>query len=330
MADQDAQDINQMMSATSDVQIGSPKKSMFLWVVLACVVVGVGLGILVYQQSVKTAVKPSPTPRPSAIVAKPSMIPSPIPSAIVPQTNVITPVTNTVTFPEAGKIRVYNDLNNIQLVLTITISGVKNTLTIPNKANTASAPMHSADSTFEVKAGDVGTIEAHLNSVTGPKMGGWILPGAGDTCGANGAGVVNMTPKLTWVLSQFPTGRPVYAKQCWADDIDPKDPSSYDFNDFFLVWGYASTATTSSASPVASTVTSPSPSASAQVLVSPSPSVKASATASASGSASPSPRTVMPDTEDGVPVTGVFEVTVASVSIGLLLLILGIFGLLVI
>jgi hypothetical protein len=37
----------------------------------------------------------------------------------------------------------------------------------------------------------------------------------------------------------------------------------------------------------------------------------------------------MPDTSEGTPVTGVFEVTVATVSIGLLLLVLGLLGLLV-
>jgi hypothetical protein len=38
MADQDAQDINQMMSATADVVTTTPKKSKFLWIVLGCVV----------------------------------------------------------------------------------------------------------------------------------------------------------------------------------------------------------------------------------------------------------------------------------------------------
>ena len=41
-----------------------------------------------------------------------------------------------------------------------------------------------------------------------------------------------------------------------------------------------------------------------------------------------SPRVAMPDTSQGTPVTGVFEVTVASVSLGLILLMLGLFGLL--
>ncbi len=43
---------------------------------------------------------------------------------------------------------------------------------------------------------------------------------------------------------------------------------------------------------------------------------------------SPSPRAAMPDTSEGTPVTGVFEVTAGTVGIGLLLLIAGIFGIL--
>jgi hypothetical protein len=38
----------------------------------------------------------------------------------------------------------------------------------------------------------------------------------------------------------------------------------------------------------------------------------------------------MPDTSDGTPVTGVFEITVGTVSVGIVFLILGILGLLVI
>lgn len=322
MADQDAQDINQMMSATSDVLVSKPKKSMFLWIVLGCVVVGVGMGIVVYQQSVKTVVKPSPTPRVAVVTTpKPSIIPSPLPSPIVPETNLITPVANTITFPEAGKIRVFNDLNNIQLVITITIGGQKKTLTIPNKALTTTNIMTYADSTFEVKAGDVGTIDAYLNSTSGPKMGGWIVPATGEICGANTGGKVNETAKLAFAQDILGTGKIPYTRQCWADDVDPKDPSSYDFNDFYMVWGYVPSGTTASTSPAASIAVSPSPSGSVE-------SASPSAVASVIATASPSPRTVMPDTSEGTPVTGVFEVTVGTVSIGLILLGLGLFGLL--
>ena len=334
MADQDAQDINQMMSATSDVAIAKPEKSMFIWVVLGCVVMGVGLGIVVYQQSVKTAIKPSPTPKVAVLPStNPSIVPSAIPSPVVPQTNLVTQVANTITFPETGKIRIFSDLSNLQLVVTVTISGVKKTLTIPSKA-LVEPNMNYVDSTFEVKAGDVGTIDAYLNSTSGAKMGGWIVPGTGEICGANTGGKVNETARLAFAQQSLGVGKTIYARQCWADDIDPKDPASYDFNDFYMVWGYVPGTTSASPSPSTSSSVSPSPSASARASaspsLSPSPSASAKASATISPSPSSSPRTVMPDTSEGTPVTGVFEVTMGTISVGLLLLILGIFGLLVI
>lgn len=335
MADQDAQDINQMMSATSDVVIGKPKKSKFLWIVLGCVVVGVGLGVVVYQQSLaptpSPTVKVTPKPTPLPTVSNPSLAPNPIPSPVVPETNVITQVANTMTFPETGKLRVFTDLNNITLVVTITTGGQTKTITLPNRAVSDTQKMNFTDSTFEVTAGSIGTINAYLNSTSGPKMGGWILPTGGTKCGANGYTVVDMSPRIAWAEANLATGKTLFAKQCWADEIDAKDPSSYDFNDFFVAWGYASS-TSSSASPVASI--SPSPSASPKASASPSPSPSASASPSSAGSStvSPSPsasaRVAMPDTSGGTPVTGVFEVTVGTISVGLVLLLLGLFGLL--
>ncbi|MEI8232471.1 MAG: hypothetical protein WCG44_01885 [bacterium] len=340
MADQDAQDINQMMSASSEVPIKKPKKSMFLWVVLGCVVVGVGLGVVVYQQSVKTTIKPSPTPKVAVVpTATPVAV---IPSPVTPTTNVVQPVENTITFPEAGKLRVFTDLSKLQVFLTITINGSKKTLTIPNKELSATNLMTYADSTFEVKAGDKATIELFLNSATGPKMGGWILPTEAELCGPTGMVQVDRTPQLNWAKANLATGKIIYAKQCWADDIDPKDPTSYDFNDFYLIWSYAPSTTTASSSPAASSSTvasaSPSPSSSAtastspspspSLRASPSPSVRASTVATTSVTPTPSPRVAMPDTSEGTPVTGIFEVTVGTISVGLILLILGLFGLL--
>ncbi len=334
MGDQDAQDINQMMSATSDVVIGKPKKSKFLWIVLGCVVVGVGLGVVVYQQSLSTpapTVKVTPKPTISQTTLAPTLAPSPIPSPVVPETNVITQVANTMTFPETGKLRVFTDLNNITLVVTITTGGATKTITLPNRAVSDTQKMNFTDSTFEVTAGSTGTINAYLNSTSGPKMGGWILPTGGTKCGANGYTVVDMSPRIAWAEANLGTGKTLFAKQCWADEIVTGDPSSYDFNDFFVVWGYASS-TTASASPTGSVSPSPSASPKASVSPSPSPSPSPSASAQASTAASPSPsasaRVAMPDTSGGTPVTGVFEVTVGTISIGLLMLLLGLFGLL--
>lgn len=334
MADQDAQDINQMMSASPEVAVKAPRKSMFAWIVLGCVIMGVGLGVVVYQQSLAPAVKPSPTPK--AIVPTPT--PTPIPSPVLPQTNTVTPVANTMTFPQTGKIRVFSDLNNLTLVITITTGGVTKTLTLPNRATNTTTPMNFSDSSFEVTAGSVGTIEAYLNSTSDVKMGGWILPTDGTKCGANGFGIVDNATKITFAETKLTSGQTIFAKQCWADQINPADPSSYDFNDFFLAWSYATGSTLASPSPSASAspAASPSPSASSSpspspsLSPSPSPSVAASPSPSAAAVVSPSPsaRAAMPDTTDGVPVTGIFEVTVGTVSVGLILLVLGLFGLL--
>lgn len=332
MADQDAQDINQMMSA-SDVPVSQPKKSKFLWIVLGCVVVGVGLGMVVYQQSVKTVPVVKTTPRPTSVAVAPT--PMPLESPTAPVANFVTAVANTMTFPQTGKVRVFSDLNNIQLVITITTDGATKTLTIPNRAVNATTPMNFTDSTFDVTAGSTGTIKSYLNATTGAQNLGWIAPTADNKCGANQGGKVDMTAKLTWVQSKLATGQTIFAKQCWADPGSKTVIEDNDFNDFFLVWSYAA-ATTTSPSPSASAVASgtPTPSAVATSTPTPSPSATAKASSSpASGTANvatptPTARAVMPDTTDGVPVTGIFEITVGTVSVGLVLLVLGLLGLL--
>lgn len=105
MADQDAQDINQMMSASSDVMVAPKKRSMLVWIVLGCVVLGVGLGIVVYTQSTKPAPVVKSTPRPTvvAVVASPTPKISPMTSPVAtvsaspvtPQINVVNPVNST-------------------------------------------------------------------------------------------------------------------------------------------------------------------------------------------------------------------------------------------
>lgn len=323
MADQDAQDINQMMSASSEAVIKPPKKSMFLWVVLGCVVVGVGLGIVVYQQSIEPAPVVKTTPKPT-----PVGVTTPQPTPVVPQTNVVTqPVANTMTFPESGKLRVFSDLNNLTLVITITVGSDVKTLTLPNRVVDSTKKMNYSDSSFDVTAGSKATVVAYLNKTTGPKMAGWILPSSDNKCGANGVTANDVGPQVAWAQANLATGKAIFAKQCWEDDDVPGE-----FNDFLLVWSYAPTTTTVSPSPSASAVVSPSPSLSPSPspskAASPSPSVKASSTPTPTPTLTPSPRVTMPDTSEGTPVTGVFEVTVGTVSVGLILLGLGLFGLL--
>lgn len=335
MSVQDAQDIVQMNSLSGEIPIasGGKKKSSLLWIVLGCVVVGVGLGVFVYQQSLAPAPKPSATPRASK-APTPSAT-TVVPSPVVPTTNEVAPVANTLTFPKKGKLRIYHDLNNIQMVIQLTINGTVKTITLPNKAASATTPMNFADSSFEVEAGSVGTITAYLNSTSGPKLRGWVTPT--DTqkkvCGSNGATPLDWEPKLVFVQAKL-AGESIFEYQCWEDDDTPGE-----FNDLYMLWTYVPNTSATSPSPAASVSpspsasvkasSSPSPSPSVKASVSPSPSVKASTAATvASPTPTPSTRAAMPDTSEGVPVTGVFEITVGTVSVGLLLLVLGLFGLL--
>lgn len=331
MSAQDASDIVQMGSLGSQIPVGgaSKKKGGLLWVVLGCVVVGVGLGIFVYQQSLA----PAPTPAPRASRAPVASQAPVIPSPTAPATNVVSPVSNVVTFPKKGKLRIYHNLDNIQIVMQIVINGVTKTITLPNKASTASVPMNFADSSFEVEAGSTGTVTAYLNSTSGPKLRGWVPPMDDNNkkeCGVPGGQIANNEEHIAYVKARL-AGESIFEYQCWEDDDVPGE-----FNDVYMVWTYAPTTATVSPSPSAAASVSPSPSASVKASASPSPSVAASKSPSPSPSAaagtvsspSPSARATMPDTSEGVPVTGVFEITVGTVSVGLLLLILGLLGLL--
>ena len=337
MSVQDAQDIVQMNSLSGEIPIasGGKKKSSLLWIVLGCVVVGVGLGVFVYQQSLSPAPKPSSTPKASRAPVSSTL---PIPSPAAPATNEVTPAANTLTFPKKGKLRIYHTLNNIQMVLQLTINGTVKTITLPNKAISTTTPANFADSSFEVEAGSTGTLVAYLNSTSGPKLRGWLPPMDANNkkeCGVAGGVVANNEEQIAFIKSKL-AGESIFEYQCWEDDDVPGE-----FNDLYMVWTYAPGTPTVSPSPAASTTASPSPSASVKASsspspspsvkasVSPSPSVKASTAATvASPTPTPSTRATMPDTSEGVPVTGVFEITVGTVSVGLLLLALGLFGLL--
>ncbi len=334
MSGQDAADIVQMNSLSGEIPVvsGGKKKSSLLWIVLGCVVVGVGLGVFVYQQSLAPAPKPSATPRASK--APTASVTTVVPSPVAPTTNEVAPAANTLTFPKKGKLRIYHTLNNIQMVLQLTINGTVKTITLPNKAISTATPANFADSSFEVEAGSTGTLVAYLNSTSGPKLRGWIPPMDDNNkkeCGVAGGQIANNETQIAYIKSKL-AGESIFEYQCWEDDDVPGE-----FNDLYMVWTYAPSTATVSPSPAASTTASPSPSASVKASSSPSvspspspsPSVKASTAATvASPTPTPSTRAAMPDTSEGVPVTGVFEITVGTVSVGLLLLVLGLFGLL--
>jgi hypothetical protein len=325
MADQDAQDITQMNTSTPEIPVaaGKPRKSYLLWIVLGCVVVGVGLGVFVYQRSLAPVAKPSPTPKTAVATPKPTVSPvaSPLASPVTPNVSVVNAQPKTVAFPKAGKLRVYYQ-NGGWSPLGIILKDASGEETFQIPSGQPSGAMKILDTGYELLGPTTVTIDTYLGSNSSQLSVGWATP-ASNKCGFNGYGVVDIASYVSYATAQA-NGEPLVSVQCWGDySPDATDPSSKDFNDYTLVWSYTPSGSSASPSPSGSASASSSPTASPSV--SPSPSVAAAA----SPTPTPSTRAAMPDTSDGVPVTGVFEVTVGTVSIGLVLLLLGLFGLLV-
>lgn len=339
MADQDAQDLTQMMSATGEVGVTkTPRKSKFIWIVLGCIVVGVGLGIVVYQQSTKT-VTPPPTIK---VTPAPLATPSPIGSPVTPGVSLVEPLPHTVSYPKAGKVRIYyvyfpGGASWKPLGINVVNGAATKLFTAPGGA--VSTPMQIVDTGYALPGPATLTIDTYLDTNSTQLGLGWAAP-VSNQCGFNGFGVINVADLVTWATAQS-AGEPIVSVQCWADwSPNPRDTSAKDFNDYFLIWSYtpsasASPSTAASASP--STAASSSPSTSPSISPSPSPSPSPSRAASPSPSSSsisaatptPSARVAMPDTTGGTPVTGIFEVTVGTVSVALILMVVGLFGLLV-
>lgn len=346
MVDQDAQDITQMNPELSEVPVVSakPRKSYLLWIVLSCVVVGVGLGVFVYQRSLAPVAIPSPTPRPTvAATQKPSVVASPLASPLAspikPGINLVEAVPNTVTFPKAGNLRIYYGHNSLALGVIVTNGGVSQTFQIPAGSNSTTPTVY--DTNYAVTAGETLTITSYLGTNSSQLSIGWADP-VSNKCGFNGFSIMDIAPELTLVTQQSGS-EPIVSVQCWGDySPNPKDTSALDFNDFVLFWSYtpssasvspspsASATDTPSPSPSASATDTPSPSPSPSISPSPSPSPSSSSDSTVAAAATPTPsaRAAMPDTTNGMPVTGVFEVTVGTVSVGLIFLVLGLFGLL--
>jgi hypothetical protein len=357
MSSQDAVDIASMNSSQTGIPVTNGKRggSKLIWIVLACVVLGVTLGVVVYQQSLAPVTKPSPTPR----VA----VGSPLASAAPVGVNEVLPAPKTVTFPKAGQLRAYwaplsQSSTWSPLSFVLTVSGSSKTVVAPG--GVVSTPMQAYDTGVTVAANSVVTINSYFDTAAKPSRG-WILPTA-NKCGANDAGLVDITSFVTWFNANS-GGETAVSTQCWSDYDPKKNNGTYppaDFNDYLVIWSY--TPPTASASPLASSsplasaspLASPSPSAVASRSPSPSPvvspSVSPSPVASRSPSPSPSsytyaspshssivyastttyasPRVAQPDTTGGVPVTGVFEVTAGTIGIGVLLVLAGVLGLL--
>jgi hypothetical protein len=329
------------MSAQPEVSVApSPKKSMLPWIVLGCVVVGVGLGVVVYQQSIKPLPVTS-TPKPTATAV--TTLPSPVGSPQAPTVNAIdkTMESNVITFPAVGKVRVYYKQLKGGVVVPsiptmITLTNPSGTVTVRTPTSVAgSDPMATITTTMNVTAGQAVTIKVYSQNDTKQPAIGWVKP-LNDTCGRNGFSLIDISTALDWAQSG---SSPIVSTMCWseANPNPDKDTSAWAFNHYFIVLAYdppggaPSPSTAASASPSVSPALSPSPSPSrspspspTNYYASPSPSTLAGTTVTPT----PSARAAMPDTSNGTPVTGIFEVTAGTVSVGLILLALGLFGLL--
>ena len=329
MEDQDAKDINQMMSGTVEPTVKTPRKSKFVWVVLGCVVLGVGLGIVVYQQSIKSTV-PKTTPKPTSITQQTS----PITSPVTPEVSLVQPDSKTVSFPKAGKLRIYYKMPGwLSLGVELDDGVAEDSFVVP--AGDPGTTMRVFDTGYELSKATTLTINSYLGSNSSQLSIGWIKPVA-NKCGANGFGLVDITADLAWATAQS-QGEPIVSTQCWGDySPNPNDTSSLDFNDYWIIWSYTPSSTSVSPSPssVASSTPTPTPIPTASAISTPTPTPTLTPTPTPTPTLTPTPtpeasvRVVMPDTSEGTPVTGVFEVTVGTVSVGLILLILGLFGLL--
>lgn len=316
-----------------------------LWIlVLGCVVVGVSLGVLVYQQSVAPSKSPTPRPSPRA-----SAVASPSPTT--PSVSQVTPQSNTITMPKAGQVRVYYsgfDVSNPSLVgnvIRLTTSNGSSEVRV-NSAVKSGELMHVLDTGITVTAGQQVTIEILEDGLETTKASGWIKPDATNKCGA--ASKADGAPFVTFA-TQKSAGEPLVAVQCWGD-YDPPGDTGGDYNDYLAIVSYVPPGT-ASPSPTVTASATPTPTPTVKPSVTPTPTVKASATptptptptlkpsatptptASTKASVSPSPsasaRVAMPEASS-LPDAGIFEVTAGTVGIGALLMIVGLLGLLLI
>lgn len=337
MADQDAQDITQMMggsSPASQIPIKKPGKSMsLLWVVLGCVVVGVGLGVVVYQRSLTP-----PTVPPTASSA-------PVATPTTPQINAVdkTMESNVITFPTAGTVRIlYAQLKGgvvvpaVPTLMTLTTSTASVSVTTPTSATT---PMAIIDTSLVVTAGQQVTMHVYSANDTSQPAIGWVQPNADNTCGRNGFGHIPIASQLAW--AQATEGSlPLVSTMCWSEsNPNPdKDTSAWAFNHYYIILTYS----TNAASP--SPAVSPSPTASPTNTPTPTPTPTDTPTPTPTPTVTPTPtastttttgttdtsttRVAMPSAGSALPVAGVFEITEGTVGAGILLVFAGILGLL--
>mgnify|MGYP006427165851 CR=1 FL=1 len=302
-------------------KIKKQKKGSKLWmIVLACVVVGVGLGVVVYQQSIAPAPKPSTTPRPT-VAALPSPVAIPSPSIAPISVSQVTPSGNEISYPKAGEVRVYFSNYSGSSSVLLDMESASGGVGVQIVGNGSSTSMPYLDTGFVLPGAEKVTIGAFDGGDYDKPGYGWIPPKADNTCGGDGSQVhPDITSYINWATEEA-EGEPLVSIQCWGDWGGSGDPSNADFNDYVVIWSYTPSSVVSSPTPTPSA----SPGASATATPTPTPTASSSTTTT---TPTPSPRVTQPEGET-LPEAGVFEVTMGTISVGLLFLVLGLAGLLV-
>lgn len=316
-------------ASSQTIEAAPPRKSKLWLVVTLCVVLGVGLGIFVYQQSIAPATKTPTKPTASkAPIPSPVASPLPSPSPAVPEVSQVTPQSNVVTMPKTGEVRVYfatyEDPAQMSLnhLVRLTIPSGSADLIMPRTLQ-AGDKMAVVDSGLVVTAGQQMTIELYDDADETTPSYGWIAPDANKQCGGPGYSKSDASALIAWA-TQKAAGEQLVSVQCWGDYGPANDTSRADMNDFLAIISYtpagASTTVSPSPSPTRAASPSPSPSRAASPTPAASPSVRASVAAS--------PRVTMPE-GSSLPDAGVFEVTAGTIGVGLVFVLLGALGLLV-
>lgn len=241
------------------------------------------------------------------------------------QVTTITPSPKSVTFPKAGKIRVYyrdftHTENFLPLRMIFTTLGGTDTVNFPGGALTGTARMAISDTDINVTAGETVSFQNYFANETNPSFG-WTPPDTDGACGP--AKQVNATPDIAWATSQA-QGEQLLSKQCWGDAANSGGSNS-DYNDYFIILSYVPTqATTPSPTPTTEATISPSPSSSPSGSSSPTVSPTASSTAKASASVSPTSTTTAQTSPLPIPETGTDWPTLFGIGAGAAAIILSI------
>lgn len=191
MEDQDAKDIKQMESqeVPEIPVVAKPPKLRLLWVVLACVVVGVVLGVVVYQQSTGSVPVATSTPRPAASAV--TTVPSPVESPVVPRINAVGPITTGVNFPKAGKLRVfYHNMITANTIDVIIRGAVVGTATLPIES--VGSTMAFVDTNYTLAGAASLKFDTYMGGNSSQLAVGWTNPVA-NKCGFNGFAVADVT-----------------------------------------------------------------------------------------------------------------------------------------